>query len=201
VPIYDRNPGQALPFIDEAQQILPTTTADHIAAFLWAVKAEAYAALGDAPNCFQALHSAEHLLERGRSGETSLCFQPEITSAVFDLTMFFGYKGSCLLHLNQSEEAQRLLYDQLAVVKEWPLLHQQSITLTDLATSFAQQTAIRQAYEHATTALNYIEQTRSVRVFQRVLKLRHSLQPWANTTYVKSLDEQIDFVARDLVQR
>ena len=115
--------------------------------------------------------------------------------------MFFGYKGSCLLHLNQSEEAQRMLYDQLAVVKERDLIHQQSITLTDLAASFAQQAAIRQAYEYATTALNYIDQTRSVRVFQRVLKLRQSLQPWAKTTYIKSLDEHIDFLVRDLVKR
>lgn len=186
--------------IDEAQEIVPATTADLIVAWLWVVKAEAYAALGESTACFRALHSAEQLLERGREGEISLHFQPDITYATFDLTKLSGYKGACLLRLNRSEEAQGILYSQLTQVKERALTHQQSIALADLATSFVQQTAIKQAYEHASLALNCREQTRSMRVFQRILKLRQSLGPWINTTYVKNLDEHIHVLAQGFMK-
>jgi DNA-binding SARP family transcriptional activator len=200
LPIYDHNPQVAVSLIDEAQQVVPGTAADLILAWLWAVKGEAYAALGESTACFRALRLAEQLLERGREGEISLHFQPDITYATFDLTKLSGYKGACLLRLNRPEKAQGILYDQLIQVKEQAFIHQQSIALADLATGFVQQTAIRQACEHATLALHCIEQTKSMRVFQRVLKLRQSLDPWINTTYVKNMDEHIHVLAQDLMK-
>lgn len=200
LPIYDNNAQRAISLIDEAQQVVPATAADLILAWLWAVKGEAYAALGESTACFQALRSAEQLLERGRDGEISLHFQPDITYATFDLTKLSGYKGACLLRLKRSETAQGVLYNQLTQVKERAFVHQQSIALADLAASFVQQTAIRQAYEHAALALHCVEQTRSMRVFQRILKLRQSLDPWTNTTYVKNLDEQIHVLAQGFMK-
>ncbi|HEU5382432.1 MAG TPA: BTAD domain-containing putative transcriptional regulator [Ktedonobacteraceae bacterium] len=200
LPIYDNNAQTAISLIDEAQQVVPATAADLVLAWLWAVKGEAYAALGESTACFQALRSAERLLERGREGEISLHFQPDITYATFDLTKLSGYKGACLLRLKRSETAQGVLYNQLTQVQERAFVHQQSIALADLAASFVQQTAIRQAYEHATLALHCIEQTRSMRVFQRILKLRQSLDPWVNTTYVKNLDEHIHVLAHGFMK-
>ena len=45
-----------------------------------------------------------------------------------------------------------------------------------------------------------IEQTKSIRVFQRILKVRQALNPWENTVYVKNLDEQMKSVALLLVK-
>lgn len=48
IPIYEHQPQITISLIEEAQQIAPDTTADLILAWLWAMKGEAYATLGEA---------------------------------------------------------------------------------------------------------------------------------------------------------
>jgi tetratricopeptide (TPR) repeat protein len=200
IPIYDHCPQQAIQLIDEAQQMIPTKAADIIHAYLWSVKGEAYASLGEDAACFRALHAAEQLVDRERPGELSLHFQPEIAYATFDRTKFSGYQGICLLRLHRSEPAQDILHDQLVRVEKRALIHQQSIASVDLAVSFVQQASIRYVYEYAANALRCIDDTKSGRVFQRILALRQLLNPWVNSTYVKNLDEYIHSVASDLMK-
>ncbi len=200
LPIYDGAPAKAIEFIEHAQQLAPETADDMILAYLWSVKGEAYASLGAETACFQALHSAERLVERSRSGALSLHFQPEIAYATFDQTKFAGYQGICLLRLNRLGAAQNILQMQLARVEERSLTHQQSIASVELAMSFVQQASLRDDYTYATSALTFLEATKSIRVFQRVLKLRQALHPWDNTTYVKTLDKHIHFLAQDLTK-
>jgi tetratricopeptide (TPR) repeat protein len=199
IPIYEGCPEKALPLLNEAQQIAPATTADLIISWLWAVTGEAYANLGKDADCFQALNSAKGLLERGRTGEVVLSFQPEVAPAIFSVAKFSGYQGVCLLRLKHSEAAQDVLGAQLAYAEKQGQINK-SIALADLALSFVQPAAIRQAYKYATEALNCIEQTKSIRVFQRILKVRQALNPWENTVYVKNLDEQMKSVALLLVK-
>jgi tetratricopeptide (TPR) repeat protein len=195
ISIYAGSSEKALPLLDEAQQVAPATTADLITSWLWAISGEAYANLGEEAACFQALNSARKLLERGRIGEVTLSFQPEVASAIFSVAKFSGYQGVCLLRLNRSEAAQDVLGDQLTHTEKQGQTHHKSIVLADLALSFVQQAAIRQAYKYATEALNCVEQTKSIRVFQRILDVRRALNPWENTMYVKNLDEQVRGVA------
>jgi DNA-binding SARP family transcriptional activator len=191
IPIYDGHPEKALPLLNEAQQVAPATTADLIVSWLWAITAEAYAHLGNDTECFQALRKAHVLLERGRTGEVTLSFQPKVAPAIFSAARFCNYQGTCNLYLNRSEAAQEALSKQLAYAEKQGQIHHKSIALTDLALSFAQQSAIRQAYKYVTDALNCVEQTRSIRVFQRILNVRQTLNPWENTSYIKNMDAQI----------
>lgn len=200
LPIYDNAPEKAIEHIESALQLAPDTTDDMILAYLWSVKGEAYASLGAQAACFQALHSAEQLVERGKPGVLSLHFQPEIAYATFDQTKFAGYQGICFLRLNRSGAAQNILQAQLARVEERSLIHQQSIASVDLAMSFVQQASLRDAYTYTTNALTFLETTRSIRVFQRLVKLRQALHPWEKTTYVKNIDEHMHFLSQDLMK-
>lgn len=114
--------------------------------------------------------------------------------------MITRYKGACLLRLKQAQTAQNILHDQLTLVEQQGQVHQQSIALVDLAASCVQQAAIRQACDFATMALLCLEQTRSIRVFQRLLTFRHGLKPWENTILVKNLDEHLQVFAQDLLK-
>jgi tetratricopeptide (TPR) repeat protein len=201
IPIYEGCPEKALPLLNEAQRVVPATTTDLIVSWLWAITGEAYANLGKDADCSQALNEAQRLLERGRTGEVVLSFQPEVASAIFSVAKFSGFQGICLLRLNRSEAAQDVLGEQLASTEKQGQIHHKSIVLADLALSFVQQAAIKQAYQYATDALNCIEQTKSIRVFRRVLKVRQALNPWENTMYVKNLDEQMRGVALHFVKR
>jgi hypothetical protein len=112
--------------------------------------------------------------------------------------MFSGYQGVFLLSLKHSEAAQDALGERLAQAEMQEQIDNKSIVLTNLALSFVQQSAIRHAYQYATDALNCIEQTKSIRQFQRLLKVRQELKPWEKTVYVKNLDEQIRGVVQHL---
>jgi DNA-binding SARP family transcriptional activator len=200
IPIYEGHPEKALPLLNEARQVAPITAADLIVSWLWAITAEAYANVGNAAACFQALDEARRLLERGRTGEVVLSFRPEVAPALFSLAKFSSFQGVCLLRLNRSEAAQEALSNQLMHAEKQGQIHHKSIALTDLALSFVQRAAIRQAYTYAIDALSCVEQTRSVRVFQRILNVRQALYPWENTSYVKNLDEQMRGTARCLAK-
>jgi DNA-binding SARP family transcriptional activator len=200
IPLYNQRPERALQFIDQAQQLVPPTAADLLVAWLWAVKAEAYASAGETSACSQALLSAERLLERERQGEITFHFLPEIAYATFNQTKFSGYKGACLLRLRQAEAAQNILRDQLTLVEQQGQIHHQSIALVDLATSCVQQAAIRQACDFAAEALACLEQTCSIRVFQRLLIFRSMLNPWENVVSVKHLDERLSTFASALLR-
>ena len=200
IPIYDGHPENALPLLNEARRVVPDSAADLAISWLWAITAEAYANLEDDAGCFQALDEARKRLERGRTGEVVLCFQLEVASAIFSAARLSSYQGTCLLRLNRSEAAQETLSKQLAYAEEQGQVHHKSIVLADLALSFTQQSAIRQAYKYATEALSCVEQTQSIRVFQRILKVRQALNPWANTSYVKNLDEQVQSTAHCLAK-
>jgi DNA-binding SARP family transcriptional activator len=201
LPIYTRHPYDTLSLIERAQHMVPPTLADVVAAWLWAIAGEAHANLGEKHQCLQALASAEDLLARGRTGESSFHFHSDIAYATFSGAKLFGYKGVCLLHLHCTDAAQDILNDQLAHTDPQTQLHHTSIALIDLASSFVQQTAIRQACEYAKQSLGYLEQTQSLRVFQRLLQLRQSLDPWENTAPVRDLDEKIHHVALSVGKR
>lgn len=54
-----------------------------------------------------------------------------------------------------------------------------------------QEYSQKEMYTHASSALTVASQTKSPEVLQRIHKLRATLEPWADTSYVKALDKQI----------
>lgn len=190
IPIYGRNPAEALPLLDQAQLLVKPNTADIIPAWLWAIAGEAHANIGNRDASFKALEQAEALLKRGRTGNVSFAFAEDTAYALFSPLRMLSYKGTCYISLKRPLAAQTILRASLASLDSTHL-HHKSIGLVDLGMTYVQQVEIKDACDHANQALNLIEQTRSGRVFQRVLKLRRELEPWKNMLYVNQLDEHI----------
>ncbi|WP_338248065.1 hypothetical protein [Dictyobacter halimunensis] len=192
IPLYGGDAENALPLLQEARTQAAGTAADVVTAWMWAVEAEVQARLKNADGCQRALHQSERLIERGRSGEVSYTFADPSYSP-FTQSHLLGYKGACFVRLQQPRKAQRFLNERLASMDE-TRIHKKSITLVDLATTFVQMDEVEAACKHVEQALAILEQTRSARVFQRVLAHRHQLERRKNTTHVKNLDARIESV-------
>ncbi|GLV59811.1 hypothetical protein KDH_66350 [Dictyobacter sp. S3.2.2.5] len=192
IPLYGGDAETALPLLQEARIQAAGTAADVVTAWLWAVEAEVQARLKKADDCLRALHQSERLIERGQSGDVSYTFADPLYSP-FTQSHLLGYKGACYVRLQQPRKAQRFLQERLASMDE-TRIHKKSITLVDLATTFVQMDEVEAACKHAEQALTILEQTRSARVFQRVLAYRHQLERRKDTTQVKNLDVRIENV-------
>jgi tetratricopeptide (TPR) repeat protein len=190
IPIYDGEPQKALPLVEQAQLLVSQGTADVIPAWLWAIAGEAYANVGDAVASSEALARAEWLINRGRSGNVSICFEEDAARAIFSPFYLLSYKGICSIRLKQPEAAQENLRASLNQVDPTYLQHR-SIALVDLGMTYVQQVDIRQACQYASQALSLVGQTGSGRVLQRAFTFRRELDPWKHTIFVKQLDEQL----------
>ena len=119
-----------------------------------------------------------------------MAFEEGAAQAIFGPIKLLSYKGTCSIRLKQPESAQDSLRTHLTLI-DLMHLHHKSITLVDLGMTYVQQADIREAYQCASQALSLIKQTGSRRVLQRVLHLRHELNPWKHAMAVKQLDEQL----------
>lgn len=196
IPIYRGDAQNALPLLLEAREKVEDKASDIIVSWLWAIEAEAYANIYAAgirastdDKSISALEQSEILLKRGKEGEISSTFA-DMAYAPFDAAHLLGYKGICNVRLQNSLVAQILLKERLSKMDE-TRIHKKSITLVDLATTFVQLGEIEEACSYVTQTLNILRQTRSVRVFQRVLDFRSLLDSRNTTSSVKDLDTLI----------
>lgn len=104
--------------------------------------------------------------------------------------MLLGYKGACYTRLKQPTIAQAALHEDLASIDPARRIHH-AIVLVDLARTYIQQGEIPEACRLAKEGLLIVVQLKSARVLQRLLDLRHELDPWKHTEDVKSLDGQL----------
>lgn len=192
IPIYSGDPQIALPLLRKAHEIVRSTSSDVIDAWLWAIEAEVHANIGDANACSKALEQSELFIERDRSGEVSYLFA-DTSYPPFTSSHLLGYKGACSLKLHMTSKAQEFLEARLASIEEGRS-HKKSIVLVDLATVYAQRGEIEEACKYTRQALDIITQTKSARVFQRVLNHRVQLDPWRKIPDVKNLDASIENV-------
>jgi len=174
---------------------------DIIVSWLWVIEAEAHANIyasekaytntHASDTCFQALEHSESLLERGRPGAASYSFSfADARYSAFSTVHLLGYKGVCNMRLQKPQAAQAFLQERLDTTH--PIrIHKKSITLVDLATTYVQLGEVEEACKYVTQALNILEQTRSARVFQRVLRFRQLLDSYNTTSSVRNLDALI----------
>ncbi len=101
-----------------------------------------------------------------------------------------GYQGACYLRLRQPHKAQALLHPYLES-SHAASQHRRSITLIDLAKTYALQGEMEEMYHYADQALCLLEQTRSPQVVQRMVGLRQELHQWQETACIKQLDEHL----------
>jgi len=168
-----------------AEQSPLTTIRFWIAAMEAEVHARLYASQLDpiaSSTCLKALEKAEYIIEQPGK-------DPYWTK--FGSASLAAYKGVCFRHLHKPEDAQAVLLEALTSInKDVP--GGQATTLVDLGSAYAQQGKIEEACTSATQALEIItKQNKSVNTLQRVHDLRLELEPWASTSYVRNLDEQI----------
>jgi len=193
--IDQQQPSQALSLADEAIQFAAAGASSLVYSWLWAVKGEAYANLGQEKPCLEALEMARHLLERKEEKEDCYTFVAELAPSVYGLPKLLGYEGACYLRLKQPEQAQRVLsISQRA--SSHP--HHQSLVLADYAMTYIQQQAPHDACFFASKALYATQQTHSKRAFQRVLAVRAALTPWNDLPAVRDLEEQLLFSRQSL---
>jgi len=108
----------------------------------------------------------------------------------FDPASLAAYKGVCFRYLNKPREAQGVLQTALASLGSNQFVSQAN-TLTDLASSYAQQGEVEEACICAGRALNLAEKAKSVNVLRRILEFRSEMEQWNSTLYVEDLDGQL----------
>jgi tetratricopeptide (TPR) repeat protein len=180
--IYWEQPREALPLLQEAQQL--TIQSVRIQCWLAAVEAEVYAHLDNANACDEALRTAKALTARESLGED--CY-----STGFSPSRLAGYEGACFVRLHRPDRALPALQQALALLDP-QAVRRQSTLFTDIGIVYAQQGNVREACKLARQALAITTNTKSRAVLERVRTLYKALEPWRETEEVKDLEEQLD---------
>jgi DNA-binding SARP family transcriptional activator len=127
--IYWHQPHEALPLLQEAQQLAVQNP--RIACWLAAVRAEVYAHLGDAEACDAALHVARSHAPQAPKGDDHY-------ATGFNPSRLAGYEGACYLRLRQPDRALPALQQALSLLDP-QAIRRQSTLFTDMGIAYAQQ--------------------------------------------------------------
>jgi len=180
--IYGDQPREALPLLQEAQQL--TVQSPRIACWLAVVKAEVYAHLGDSDACDSALNMARTLAEHASLGEDHY-------ATGFNPSRLAGYEGACFVRLRQADRALPALQQALALLDP-QAIRRQSTLFTDIGIAHAQQGNVQHACQFAIQALAITTQTKSLSVLERVCQVRKELEMWKDTEEVKALERHLE---------
>lgn len=183
LPIYSNNPHEAIPLLQEAQEIAIRHSPPQINAWLTSVEAEAQANLHNGSSCIQLLRRAERVLE-------SVAQDASQHEVKFDYSRLVGYKGTCYLHLQKTKEALSALEEGMKLI-DASSVRQRSIIIADAAVAYAQMGEIEAVCSSATQALELNRLTKSNLVLQRLQKVRAVMRPWEVTGVVKEFDAQM----------
>ena len=180
--IYWNQPHEALPLLQEAQQL--TVQSPRIACWLASVRAEVYAHLGDSNACNTALNIARTLTSQASAGEDRY-------ATGFNPSRLAGYEGACFVRLRQPDRALPILQQALALLDP-QAIRRQSTLFTDMGIAHAQQGNVQHACQYAIQALAITAQTKSLSVLERVRQVRTELEPWKDTEEVKDLERHLE---------
>jgi DNA-binding SARP family transcriptional activator len=180
--IYWNQPREALPLLQEAQQL--TVQSPRVACWLAAVRAEVYAHLGDSQDCEAALAIARTLALEASLGEDRY-------ATGFNPSRLSGYEGACFVRLRQPERALPALQQALALLDP-QAIRRQSTLFTDIGIAYAQQGNVQVACQFAIQALTITTQTKSLSVLERVRQVRKELEAWKDAEEVKDLERQLE---------
>jgi len=180
--IYWQQPQDALPLLQEAQQL--TIESNRIGCWLAAVEAEVQAQLGDIHACENALQAARRLAASEPPGEDHY-------ATGMNPSRLAGYEGACFVRLRRPERALPAL-QQAVTLLDPQAVRRQSTLLTDMGIAYAQQGHIEEACTFAKQALAITTHTRSLSVLERVRLVRRELEPWKEAEDVKDLEKHLD---------
>ncbi len=152
--------------------------------WLWGLRGQALADLGDATGCVAALKQAEKAIEQARPGE-----DPPWMDA-FDAGRFAVLAGSCYRKLGQLAAAEELL--QLALTQIGPSSsRRRGSVLLELALVELDNGDLEQACQLACTALQVLVEIGSLAGVHQVVQLRSLVDSRGGTQALADLDEQL----------
>ena len=191
LPIYQKEPRQAYPLLQEAKQLLMSVSRPTLSAWLSLIEAEAVAHLRDETACEKALEDAMANYPQGIREEDRLWTR-------FNDATILGYKGACYLELQKPQKALGALEETLNFIPEYSTRHR-SLILADMAAAMRQLEEIQEACLLLRQALEITAQTKSLLVLIRIERVRKGLSPWKETTYVQQLDTFIGDILPSIV--
>jgi DNA-binding SARP family transcriptional activator len=192
LPIYQKEPRQAYPLLQEAKQLLMSVSSrPTLSAWLSLIEAEAVAHLRDEIACEKALEDATANYLQGISEEDRLWTR-------FNEATIPGYKGACYLELQKPQKALSALEETLNFIPAYSARHQ-SLILADMAAATQQMEEIQETCLLLRQALEITAQTKSLLVLIRIERVRKGLSPWEETTYVQQLDTFIGDIIPSII--
>ncbi len=185
---YSQEFQESLTLLKAAHHFAKQSQTYAIRYWIAAVEAEVYAklyALHPNPSaqsaCLRLLDEAESITNTIEEDPYQINFGPASLAA---------YKGVCFRYLHKPQEAQVVLQAALTSLGANQIVSQ-ATTLTDLASSYAQQGEVEEACIRASQALTLAERARSVNALRRILEFRNEMEQWESTAYVEDLDGQL----------
>jgi transcriptional regulator with XRE-family HTH domain len=176
-------PDRAIAVLDAAEECLPATSSPYPRMMVFLLRAEDWAAAGDADASSRDLEAAERAIATATGRDDGFY-------ALWDEGRIAGYRGSCALALGQPEEASRVLETALEQTDD-ALVGQRCAVMTDLATAYAMQREVEQSADLLMDSANAAERAGLNELIHRVMGARQHLDPWRDTPAVALLDERL----------
>jgi len=174
-------PDRALTLADAA--LRQSTGSPRMNAVILRQKANAYAALGDAPQCATAIDQAYEMVNQ--DDPDGLLMNSYCTEQYVEMEA-----AACWTRLNKPEQALSVFRKNFA---DWPALQRRDrgLSLARLATAYAAVGEVEQACVIGGEAVQVAHVTGSARATQELYQLRRRLLPWKRQDAVSDLSHAI----------
>lgn len=183
IAVYERRHRAAVPMLDLAGQVAARGD-PHLSTRHWvdAVRAQAFAGIGDLDLCERALGGAEKVA--GLTGRVQ-----NGGWLRFDDSRLAEERGACLVALGQPDLAEPILIQALGSALS---VRRRAIVLTDLASAGAQRRDVEYIVKYGQAAVDVAGFSNSGVIVQRLVGLRARLGPFASSPVVRELTARID---------
>jgi tetratricopeptide (TPR) repeat protein len=195
LPIHKGSPASGLPKLEQAIQLTQVAVTGKTQAWALMLEAEALARIpGKKNSCLSILNKVEEVRHTNPLPQEDGPNRDDRKWTGFSEASQNAYKGACLLHLHESEQAQVLLQGALDKLGPGPT-KRRSLILTDLAETYLQSQDVEQACKLTTEALIIAAQAQSARSIQRLKNFQRQLGPWQEVGCVRQFNNAIKMVA------
>jgi transcriptional regulator with XRE-family HTH domain len=189
---YTKQYSEALVSVQQASHFAIQTSSTIVQAWLSAVEAEIQAHLHNSQACLQSINLMEQAFGAAPPQDISYLFE-------FNPVLLLGYKGVCLqrFYRKDAPETYPLLREarialEQALASNAPM-KRKLYYLSDLAGVYAREGDVEAACSYVSKTLPLIMQigTSSKTIRQHLIQARTLLQPYQDTSSVRTLDEQM----------
>jgi tetratricopeptide (TPR) repeat protein len=195
LPVYKGSPADGLTTLQQAIQLTQVTVTGKTQAWALMMEAEALAIIpGKKDACLSVLHKIEEVSQTHLLPQDDGPNRDDRKWTSFNEASQKGYKGACLLHVHEPEQAQVLLQEALDKLGSGPT-KRRSLILTNLAETYLQSRDVEQACKLATEALIGAAQAQSARSLQRLKNFQRQLGPWQEVGCVRQFNNAMKMVA------